>query len=112
MVTPERPDPDALLARVVEEEERSRRGRLKLFFGAAPGVGKTYTMLEAARAAAARGPVAVRTAKRVLQEGQDGDVRVAHALEQAAFGSVFGSRDKGEGIAAFLEKRDPEFRGE
>lgn len=55
MEVPERPDPDALLARVVEEEERSRRGRLKLFFGAAPGVGKTYTMLEAARAAQAEG---------------------------------------------------------
>ena len=55
MTAPERPDPDALLARVVEEENRSRRGRLKLFFGAAPGVGKTYTMLEAARAAKAEG---------------------------------------------------------
>jgi two-component system, OmpR family, sensor histidine kinase KdpD len=55
MVAPERPDPDALLARVVDAEARSRRGRLKLFFGAAPGVGKTYTMLEAARAALAEG---------------------------------------------------------
>src|SRR5581483_9767385 len=45
-----RPDPDALLARVHAEEVRSRRGRLKIFFGAAPGVGKSYAMLEAARA--------------------------------------------------------------
>ncbi len=30
-------------------DARPRRGRLKIFFGAAPGVGKTYTMLEAAR---------------------------------------------------------------
>jgi two-component system sensor histidine kinase KdpD len=45
----ERPDPDALLARVKEDEERERRGRLKIFFGAAAGVGKTYAMLEAAR---------------------------------------------------------------
>ncbi len=44
-----RPDPDALLARVKEEEARRRRGKLKLFFGAAAGVGKTYAMLEAAR---------------------------------------------------------------
>ncbi|HEY7366294.1 MAG TPA: sensor histidine kinase KdpD, partial [Methylomirabilota bacterium] len=43
-----RPDPDALLARVKEEEARERRGRLKVFFGAAAGVGKTYAMLEAA----------------------------------------------------------------
>ena len=45
-----RPDPDALLARVQAEEAKQRRGRLKLFFGAAPGVGKTFTMLEAAQA--------------------------------------------------------------
>ena len=44
-----RRDPDALLARVKEEEARARRGKLKVFFGAAAGVGKTYAMLEAAR---------------------------------------------------------------
>src|SRR5678815_4111186 len=44
-----RPDPDALLARVREDEARGQRGRLKVFFGAAPGVGKSYAMLEAAR---------------------------------------------------------------
>ena len=40
-----RPSPDALLA----EAQRETRGRLKIFLGAAPGVGKTYAMLEAAR---------------------------------------------------------------
>jgi two-component system sensor histidine kinase KdpD len=44
-----RPDPDQLLARVQAEEAKCRRGKLKIFFGAAPGVGKTYAMLEAAR---------------------------------------------------------------
>jgi two-component system sensor histidine kinase KdpD len=44
-----RPDPDTLLARVKEEEARQQRGKLKVFFGAAAGVGKTYAMLEAAR---------------------------------------------------------------
>src|SRR5262249_39094792 len=48
-VTGERPDPEALLARVKEEEARGRRGKLKIFLGAAAGVGKTYGMLEAAR---------------------------------------------------------------
>ena len=43
-----RPDPDALLARVQQEEGASGRGRLKVFFGAAAGVGKTYAMLQAA----------------------------------------------------------------
>jgi len=45
----QRPDPDALLARVQAQEAKQARGKLKIFFGAAPGVGKTYTMLEAAR---------------------------------------------------------------
>ena len=44
-----RPDPDRLLARVAADEVRARRGKLKLFLGAAPGVGKTYAMLGAAR---------------------------------------------------------------
>ncbi len=51
----QRPDPDALLRRVSAEEERRRRGRLKIFFGASPGVGKTYAMLEAARRQQAEG---------------------------------------------------------
>ncbi|MFI3185973.1 MAG: sensor histidine kinase KdpD [Methylococcaceae bacterium] len=45
-----RPDPDVLLARVEREEIQKRRGRLKIFFGAAAGVGKTYAMLLAAQA--------------------------------------------------------------
>ncbi len=44
-----RPDPDELLARVQQQEQRSARGRLKIFFGMAAGVGKTYAMLLAAR---------------------------------------------------------------
>jgi two-component system sensor histidine kinase KdpD len=48
-MTERRPNPDELLARVTEEERRAARGKLTIFFGAAPGVGKTYAMLEAAR---------------------------------------------------------------
>lgn len=44
-----RPDPDALLAKLEAEEARAQRGKLKIFFGASPGVGKTYAMLVAAR---------------------------------------------------------------
>lgn len=46
----DRPDPDALLERLKKDEERARRGKLKVFFGFAPGVGKTFRMLEAAHA--------------------------------------------------------------
>src|SRR2546421_6367260 len=44
----ERPDPDQLLAQVQAEEARAKRGRLRIFFGASAGVGKTYAMLQAA----------------------------------------------------------------
>lgn len=44
-----RPDPDVLLASLQREEKRARRGRLKVFFGMCPGVGKTYAMLRAAQ---------------------------------------------------------------
>lgn len=46
-----RPSPDALL----RDAERARRGRLKIFLGAAPGVGKTYAMLSAAHERRATG---------------------------------------------------------
>jgi two-component system sensor histidine kinase KdpD len=54
-MTDDRPDPDALLARVQAEEAKQARGKLKIFFGAAPGVGKTYAMLEAGRKVAKEG---------------------------------------------------------
>src|SRR5262245_42205412 len=54
-VNDRRPNPDDLLARVQAEEARAHRGKLKLFFGYAAGVGKTYAMLEAARREQAEG---------------------------------------------------------
>jgi len=50
-----RPDPDALLARVSADEAKERRARFKVFFGFAPGVGKTYRMLQVARDLVAEG---------------------------------------------------------
>src|SRR5215510_8098625 len=54
-MTEARPDPDELLDHLRAEEARARRGRLRIFFGGTAGVGKTYAMLEAARAARASG---------------------------------------------------------
>ncbi|MBV8605636.1 MAG: DUF4118 domain-containing protein [Pelomonas sp.] len=45
----DRPDPDALLARLREEDATAARGRLRIYFGSSAGVGKTYAMLAAAR---------------------------------------------------------------
>jgi len=50
-----RPDPDELLASLYNEEEKSKRGKLKIFFGMCAGVGKTYTMLQTAHAERMKG---------------------------------------------------------
>ena len=46
-----RPDPDALIERIRENEAKAARGKLRIYFGSSAGVGKTYAMLVAARAA-------------------------------------------------------------
>jgi two-component system, OmpR family, sensor histidine kinase KdpD len=40
-----RPNPEVILAKIKAEEEKSKKGKLTIYFGAAPGVGKTYSML-------------------------------------------------------------------
>lgn len=50
-----RPDPDELLASLFSEEEKSKRGKLKIFFGMCAGVGKTYSMLQTAHAEKLKG---------------------------------------------------------
>ncbi|KTD18377.1 DUF4118 domain-containing protein [Legionella jordanis] len=45
----QRPDPDALLAKVKNQEAHASRGKLRIYFGACAGVGKTYAMLTEAR---------------------------------------------------------------
>ena len=78
-----RPDPDALLARVQQEEAAQGRGKLKVFFGASAGVGKTYAMLEAARARQAEGvDVVVGYAE---PHGREETERLLEGLEQIPF---------------------------
>ncbi|TXT41033.1 MAG: two-component system OmpR family sensor histidine kinase KdpD [Comamonadaceae bacterium] len=50
-----RPDPDALLAEIRESEREQQRGKLRIYFGASAGVGKTFAMLDAAQRAAQAG---------------------------------------------------------
>ena len=51
----QRPDPDALLAQIRDDEQREGRGSLRIYFGSSAGVGKTYAMLVAARKLQAEG---------------------------------------------------------
>jgi len=51
----DRPNPDEILARLKRDEAAAGRGKLKIFFGMSPGVGKTFAMLQAARQKQAEG---------------------------------------------------------
>jgi len=97
-----------MVAEPIDAEEAARIGLANRVF---PPEELLAAALAAAEAVASRGPIATRVAKQVMQEGQDADVRTAHAFEQRAFGFVFASEDRDEGTAAFLEKRDPSFKG-
>ena len=56
-------------------------------------------------------PVALRKAKRVMDEGRDGDLEAGLELESQAFGLLLTTDDMAEGAAAFTEDREPEFEG-
>ena len=81
-----RPDPDQLLAHVQAEEARAKRGRLRIFFGASAGVGKTYAMLEAAHNMRASGIDVV--VGYVEPHGRVDTERLLEGLEQLPFLAV------------------------
>lgn len=60
---------------------------------------------------AKKGPLAVAQCKRLLYAGADIPLDNANALETQAFGMIFGTADRREGMAAFLDKRPPAFTG-
>jgi enoyl-CoA hydratase len=61
---------------------------------------------------AAMPPIAARQIKRAVLEGADLPLAAALTLERQAFSLLFDTKDQKEGMAAFLEKRLPVFRGE
>jgi len=67
--------------------------------------------LSVAGTIAAKGPLAVRDAKRAVQQGQSLSLAEGCALETEVFAAAFGTADQREGMAAFLAKRTPQFHG-
>lgn len=67
--------------------------------------------LELATQIAALPPLAIMQIKEVLLAGQDASLESALMLERKAFQLLFASRDQKEGMQAFMEKRQPEFKG-
>jgi len=67
--------------------------------------------LELCRTLAAKSPVALAYAKEAVNLALQGDHRANLATEARLFAMLFATEDQQEGMAAFAEKRDPEFRG-
>ncbi|NQZ01051.1 MAG: enoyl-CoA hydratase/isomerase family protein [Bdellovibrionales bacterium] len=60
---------------------------------------------------ASRAPLAVAKAKMAIEDGLSLDLKAALELEAKCFSEIFNTEDKTEGIAAFIEKRQPNFQG-
>ncbi|MER5772028.1 enoyl-CoA hydratase-related protein [Streptomyces sp. NPDC001985] len=95
-------------ARRVEAPEARELGLVDLL---AEGDARTEALALAARIAA-NSPVGLRAAKRALRLGQGVDLRAGLEVEDAAWRAVAFSGDRGEGVAAFNEKRSPRWPGE
>jgi len=70
------------------------------------------TAFEVGRTIRQKGPLAVRNTLIAVHRGADTDLQTGLIIEAAMTNLVLASRDKQEGVASFLEKRKPVFRGE
>jgi enoyl-CoA hydratase len=95
-------------ARQIKADEALRMG---LVNHVVPGEQLMEKGLEIARLIVAKGPVAVRVSKQAVQRGLDLDLANGCVLETSLFAFAFGTADRKEGMAAFLEKRVAKFVG-
>ncbi|MBS7287986.1 MAG: enoyl-CoA hydratase/isomerase family protein [Candidatus Freyarchaeota archaeon] len=70
------------------------------------------TVNELAEKLASKPPIAVKLAKNVIRKGLECDLEAGIGLENSAFSLCFATKDQKEGMKAFLEKRQPQFKGE
>jgi enoyl-CoA hydratase len=97
-----------LTGRQVGAEEALARGLVNAVHEPGELMEKT---LELCRELAAKGPLALAYAKEAVNLALQGDHRANLATEARLFAMLFASEDQQEGMAAFVEKRPPEFRG-
>lgn len=77
-----------------------------------PAGGAHLKALEIAREINQKGPIAVRMAKRAINEGVEMDKESALELEEECYQRVLNTKDRLEGLAAFADKRKPRYTGE
>ena len=99
-----------LTGQIIDAEEAHRIGLVTQVAGDDEG------LMDKVRTTAAtilsRGPLAVRLAKLAVQTGFETDQKTGLVIERLAQAVLFATEDKREGTTAFLEKREPRFRGE
>ena len=97
-----------LTGRLVDADEALRIGLVNGVFEPGELMEKT---LEVARTIASKGPLATSAAKVAINHALQGDHVENLQAEADSFGELFSSADAKEGMTAFVEKRDPDFRG-
>ena len=97
-----------LTGRILDADDALRIGLVNAVFEPAELLERT---LETARLIASKSPLAIAAAKRALNHALQGDHVENLARESDEFGDLFSSEDAQEGLSAFVEKREPEFKG-
>ena len=98
-----------LTGRILDAHEAERIGLVSRVVPAGQALSAAD---EIAAEIAARGPLAVREVKRLIDRSFDVDIEAGIAAEIDASERVFGSEDMLEGARAFFEKRQPNYRGQ
>jgi len=97
-----------LTGRLVDADEALRIGLVNAVYEAEELLERT---METARLVASKSPVALVAAKRTINHALQGDHVANLAREADGFGNLFASEDAKEGLTAFVEKREPNFKG-
>jgi enoyl-CoA hydratase len=97
-----------LSGELISAEEAARLGMIDLIVDDADLQARA---MEIAKAMAAHSPLTLRLAKTAVRASEEMPLSAGLAFERELFITAFGSLDKAEGVAAFLEKRPPQFRG-
>jgi enoyl-CoA hydratase len=97
-----------LTGRMMDAEEAFQAG---LVSRVVPPEELTEAVEQTADAILKKGPLAVRLAKLAIQSGYEADQRTGLVIERLAQAVLFTTEDKEEGTSAFLEKREPDFKG-